>query len=231
MKLGLNDLDLHARMIFAYFSTLSANWSPRIISTLTQQLGGKGEKTMLKLQMKAGVVILFFLGLFFSSTAFGDIDKLRPRNVEPGQTFKIIGSGFGNGSDSVVHIGQKAFELGSPNIKDWTDTRIVVEVPDLGCKWFRDNDVRRQQVWVTVHGVGDSNKKGIKVIRPDLCVCGCDLNGDGVCDPDELGAFTVSWNAVECNVPGGECPCDLNHDGICDDADAALFTQALAGCQ
>jgi hypothetical protein len=97
------------------------------------------------------------------------IDKLRPRPLEPSQIMRIIGYGFGDEqSDGVVHIGPKAFDSTSPNIKLWTDAKIKIRLPKYKCDWFKGKDFRRRPVWVTVGSV-DSNKKNIKVMKPDDC--------------------------------------------------------------
>jgi hypothetical protein len=97
------------------------------------------------------------------------IDKLRPRPLGPSQVMRIIGSGFGDEQgDSAVHIGPKAFDSTSPKIKLWSDAKIKIRLPKYKCDWFKGKDFRRRPVWVTVGSV-DSNKKNIKVMKPDDC--------------------------------------------------------------
>ncbi len=96
------------------------------------------------------------------------IDKIRGLK-EPGKIIRIIGSGFGaTQGDSVVRIGPKVFGPGHTRIKLWTDTKIKIRLPKWKCTWFKGNDFRRRNIWVTVGGV-DSNKKRRKIFKPDTC--------------------------------------------------------------
>ena len=58
----------------------------------------------------------------------------------------------------------------------------------------------------------------------------CDLNGDGVCDEQDLATFANSpgWGRLDCNLPEVDCICDLNDDGTCNALDGEIFTEALA---
>lgn len=102
------------------------------------------------------------------------IDKLRPRSCLPNERIRIIGAGFGDTQgDSLVHIGNKnTYDSTSSRIKLWTDTKIKVKIPfaNKKCSWFTggDGEYRKKKVWVTVGGV-DSNKKNLKVLKPDNC--------------------------------------------------------------
>ena len=97
------------------------------------------------------------------------IDKLRHRRCEPGDRIGIIGRGFGDAQgSSIVHIGKREFDSSSPRIKLWTDSKIKIKIPKYKCKWFKGQEDRKQKTWVTVHGI-DSNKKQIKVVKPDKC--------------------------------------------------------------
>jgi hypothetical protein len=88
---------------------------------------------------------------------------------EPGLIVRIIGTNFGDTQgDSVVYIGPKTFDSSSRRIKLWSDTKIRIRLPKYQCGWFNGQDYRYGRVWVTVDGV-DSNKKRIKVIKPDIC--------------------------------------------------------------
>ena len=97
------------------------------------------------------------------------IDKLKPRPSEVGQVVRIIGSGFGDTQgNSVVRIGPREFDSTSRRIKLWSETKIKVRIPNYKCGWFKGQDYRIRKVWVTVGGV-DSNKKKLKVVKPDTC--------------------------------------------------------------
>ena len=105
------------------------------------------------------------------------ITRLRPHSSEPGDAFRILGKGFGNGSGggeySVVHIGPKEFDFGNPKIKQWTDTKIKLKLPKKKytkhlCGWFNGEDYRKVTVWVTVGGT-DSNKVKLKLLKPGTC--------------------------------------------------------------
>ena len=110
------------------------------------------------------------------------IERLRRKQSEPGDAVRIIGSAFGDGivgdgtpveSRSVVHIGAKTFEYGSPRIKLWTDTKIKIRIPTKkftrdSCEWFRGEDSRDVKVWVTVGGL-NSNKKKLTLLKPETC--------------------------------------------------------------
>jgi hypothetical protein len=101
------------------------------------------------------------------------IERLRPRNCNPGEILRIIGSGFGNTQgDSVVHIGPKTYDSSSPRIRLWSDTRIRIRIlyKKKPCDWYThgDSTYRRRKVWVTVGGV-DSNKKRFRVLKPGTC--------------------------------------------------------------
>jgi hypothetical protein len=96
------------------------------------------------------------------------INKIRGVK-EPGLIVRLIGTNFGDTQDnSVVHIGPKAFDSSSPRIKLWSDTKIRIRFPNYKCEWFKGQYFRYRKVWVTVDGV-DSNKKTIKVLKPDTC--------------------------------------------------------------
>jgi hypothetical protein len=97
------------------------------------------------------------------------IDKLKPRPRDPGQVVRIIGRGFGDTQgNSVVRIGPREFDSTSRRIKLWSETKIKVRIPNYKCGWFKGQDYRLRKVWVTVGGV-DSNKKKLKVVKPDTC--------------------------------------------------------------
>jgi hypothetical protein len=88
---------------------------------------------------------------------------------EPGLIVSIIGQNFGKTQvDSIVHIGPKAFDSSSPRIKLWSDAKIKIRLPNYQCGWFQGQDYRYIRVWVTIDGV-DSNKRRIKIIKPDTC--------------------------------------------------------------
>jgi len=92
------------------------------------------------------------------------IKKLKPRSCEPRKVMRIIGFNFGDSQgDSVVHIGKK-----TPTVISWSDTKIKVRIPKYKCKWFKGKGYRKQRVWVTVDNI-DSNKKRLKVLKPDTC--------------------------------------------------------------
>jgi beta propeller repeat protein len=101
------------------------------------------------------------------------IERLRPRNCNPGEVLRIIGSGFGNTQgDSVLHIGPKIYDSSHPRIRFWSDERIRIRIPfkKKSCAWYTHGDSthRRRKVWVTVGGV-DSNKERIRVLKPGTC--------------------------------------------------------------
>jgi parallel beta-helix repeat protein len=97
------------------------------------------------------------------------LDRVRPRRCEPGERIRLVGRGFGSTQgDSVLHIGKRVFDLDSPRIKLWSESKIKIRTPNRKCEWFRGQDFRRQKVWVTVHGI-DSKKRRIKVIKPEIC--------------------------------------------------------------
>jgi uncharacterized delta-60 repeat protein len=88
---------------------------------------------------------------------------------EPGGIIRIIGQNFGNSQgNSIVHIGSKTFNSSSPRIKLWSDSKIKIKLPNYQCRWFKGQNYRYLKVWVTVDSV-DSNKKRIKVLKPDTC--------------------------------------------------------------
>jgi probable HAF family extracellular repeat protein len=88
----------------------------------------------------------------------------------PGSIVRIIGNNFGDTQgNSVIHIGPKVFDSSSPRIKLWSDSKIRIRLPKYQCAWFQGQDFRYIRVWVTTDGV-DSNKKRIKVLRPDTCL-------------------------------------------------------------
>jgi PKD repeat protein len=87
---------------------------------------------------------------------------------EPGRRIRIIGSGFGDiQGDSVVYIGKKAFDSSSRRIKLWTDTKIIVKLPNYRCKRFK-RDFRLFGVRVT-DGFYTSAFTNFKVLKPDTC--------------------------------------------------------------
>ena len=97
------------------------------------------------------------------------IDEIKRSSFEPGKVIRIIGENFGDSQDdSVVRIGPREFDLTSPRIKLWSDTKIKVRIPNYKCEWFKGEDSRIRKVWVTVCDL-DSNKKKLKVIEPDIC--------------------------------------------------------------
>jgi PKD repeat protein len=101
------------------------------------------------------------------------IEKITPRSAKPGEKIKIVGYNFGDKQrDSIVHINNKTFDKTSPKIRDWGDTLIKIKVPftKKGCQWFKHGggEYRKRKVWVTVGG-GDSDKKRLKVLKPDTC--------------------------------------------------------------
>jgi hypothetical protein len=67
----------------------------------------------------------------------------------------------------VIYVSGKTFDSSSKKIKLWSDTKIKLKIPNYPCDWFSGGR-RSRKVWVTVGGA-DSNKKGIKVIRPASC--------------------------------------------------------------
>ena len=107
-------------------------------------------------------------------TAYGpSIDKVRPRSLEPGGVFRIVGTGFGDTQgESVVHINAKIYDSSSPKIKLWSDSKIKMIMPfgKNKCSWFKDGggQYRKRKLWVTVGGM-DSNKKKILVDKPGTC--------------------------------------------------------------
>jgi len=97
------------------------------------------------------------------------IFRTKPSRVDPGEVMTVLGENFGEiQGGSLVHIGRKTFDSTSPSIQLWSDAEIEIQIPDYKCKWFKDKDVRKQKVWVTVDGT-DSNKEKIKVVKPDTC--------------------------------------------------------------
>jgi beta propeller repeat protein len=101
------------------------------------------------------------------------IERLRPRNCNPREILRIIGSGFGNTQgDSVLHIGPRTYDSSSSSIRLWSDTRIRIRIPfkKKPCDWYTHGDLtyRKRKVWVTVGGV-DSNKKRFRVLKPLPC--------------------------------------------------------------
>ena len=107
--------------------------------------------------------------LHFELTDDPIIYKVKRTEVEPGEAVRIIGCNFGDiQGESIVNIGDKAFDSTSPRIKLWSDTKIKTKVPRYKCKWFKGQDSRRQKVWVTVDGV-DSNEKRLRIIKPAAC--------------------------------------------------------------
>jgi YVTN family beta-propeller protein len=163
------------------------------------------------------------------------IEKLKPRKCDLGKVIKIIGNHFGDlQGDSVVLLGNHAFDATSPAIKLWTNTKIRLKVPLYECAWFGSENLKSKKVRVTVYAA-DSNKKRLKILKPAACACQCDLNGDGFCDNQDLDTFSADWSQVGCQN-GTElepCECDLNGDGVCDGADWDLFYQdwQRAECQ
>jgi probable HAF family extracellular repeat protein len=88
---------------------------------------------------------------------------------EPGVIVRIIGQNFGDSQgDSIVHIGPKNFNSSSSRIKLWSDSKIKIKLPNYQCRWFKGQNYRYLKVWVTVDSV-DTNKKRIKVLKPDTC--------------------------------------------------------------
>jgi hypothetical protein len=63
-------------------------------------------------------------------------------------------------------------------------------------------------------------------------LCPCDLNGDSICDEEDLRLFGEShgWGTFDCNQPDVDCPCDLVKDaqGTCNNLDGAAFREAYA---
>jgi uncharacterized delta-60 repeat protein len=98
------------------------------------------------------------------------INALNPVAVEPKLKIRIRGFNFGDTQgDSVVHIGPRTFDASKPRIKDWTNTRIVIRIPNQTCDQFPvGEDSRTRQVWVTVDGV-DSNWETLTVLKPATC--------------------------------------------------------------
>jgi hypothetical protein len=100
------------------------------------------------------------------------IEKIRPRESEPGKVIRIIGTGFGDGAaGDFTYFGAKKLEFGSRRIKLWTDTKIRVRIPKNKYikndnAWFNGEDFRKVKVRVEVGGE-DSNKKNLKILNPD----------------------------------------------------------------
>ena len=101
------------------------------------------------------------------------ISGICPAAAEPGTVVSLYGIGFGDTQgDSVVHVGGWIFDFTSSRIKVWSDTKIKIRIPfgAKPCEWFihGDGQYRNRRVWMTVDGL-DSNKKLLKVIKPDAC--------------------------------------------------------------
>ena len=98
------------------------------------------------------------------------INALNPTAVEPKRKIRIRGFNFGDTQgDSVVHIGPRTFDASKPRIKEWTNTRIVIRIPNQRCDQFPvGEDSRTRKVWVTVDGV-NSNMKTLTVLKPATC--------------------------------------------------------------
>jgi len=100
--------------------------------------------------------------------------RVRPDNtVFPREIIRLQGRNLGDGSGgSVVHVGSETFNLDSPRIKKWLDTRIKIRVPNYACWWFHGEESQNTKVWVTVDKdsqLTDSNKKRLRVMKPDDC--------------------------------------------------------------
>ncbi len=106
----------------------------------------------------------------WKETASPIIKRVRPHSCEAGKVIRIIGENFGDTQgDSIVHIGKRTLNSNSPRMKLWTDNRIKLRIPKYKCRWFKGKDLRYRKVWVTVSGI-DSNKKRLRVIKPDTCL-------------------------------------------------------------
>jgi PKD repeat protein len=104
------------------------------------------------------------------------IDKITRRNVYPGDRIRIIGYNFGDSQgDSILHVGGLDFSSSNPRIKLWTDTKIRIRLPVnvWDCDWFNGGAYQSRRVWVTTGDDGgeESNKKRVKVLKPDALVC------------------------------------------------------------
>jgi hypothetical protein len=107
--------------------------------------------------------------LYHTSPPAPVVDRLKARSCEPGEITRILGQNFGvTQGHSLVHIDKKTFDSTNPSIELWTETKIKIRVPEYKCKWFKGREFRCKKVWVTVHGM-DSNKKRLKVMKPDTC--------------------------------------------------------------
>jgi len=127
------------------------------------------------------------------------MDRLKPRRCYPEDEIKIIGYGFGETQeDSIVHVGKRRFDSSSARIRLWSNSKIKIRIPDYRCKSFKGQDYRKQKVWVTVHDV-DTNKRGIKVIKPDRCQL--------VHNEPELSSQGHQWLCLSCSHI-----CPLSHD-------------------
>jgi uncharacterized delta-60 repeat protein len=97
------------------------------------------------------------------------IEWLNPTSCEPKDRLRIRGYNFGDvQGESVVHIGRGTFDASSSRIKLWSNTRIVISVPNYKCVWFKGEPSRNRRVWVTVDSV-DSNKRKLEVLKPAAC--------------------------------------------------------------
>ncbi len=97
------------------------------------------------------------------------IEKIKPRSREPGQIVRIIGYNFGAfQGDSLIHINNKIWDSTKPKIKYWSDTKIRLKLKKYPCSWFRNLNLRRRKLSVTVGGT-QSNIKKVRVTKPDTC--------------------------------------------------------------
>jgi PKD repeat protein/predicted secreted protein len=134
---------------------------PFTVSLTATGPGGADTKTKVDLIHEPGYLPLYPV-----------IEARNPRKAYPGDKIAIKGYNFGaEQGNSIVHINGKTFDSSSPRIRLWSDTKVKIKLPGevaYDCDWFKGEAYRNRSVWITVEGE-DSNKKRVKVLKPDTC--------------------------------------------------------------
>ena len=106
-----------------------------------------------------------FMGVGTDCPCILKILSLCPYYVTPGEELCIWGEGFGDSEEgNVVHIGGK-----TPSITFWSDIKVCVTVPNYKkCERWDGKKFMGRKTFVTV-GVRDSNKKRLRIFKPDTC--------------------------------------------------------------
>ena len=95
------------------------------------------------------------------------ITLLNPSSQYPDTDITVTGVGFG--TSGTIHFGTgKSFTDTDSEVTQWTDTKIVVQVPHYACGKFGANPSISRDVWVTSGSV-DSDTHSLTILKPTSC--------------------------------------------------------------